>query len=167
MEDSELLCTTIHVHLGIAAAALINTSLPPAGWKGLYFWNSDVFDQWCCGPSFWQLWLESCFPTVELLRWRGGLSSMPQRWGKFLLYWMTGKSPNTPNEGQHHSIYYQRGRNKGLLDSWGCSILHYNMEPWHRGHLLKRLDLGWIVGLRFAGPKLKLAITLWASFPLF
>lgn len=141
MEDLELLCTTIHIHLGIGVMTLTRLCL-------------------LSGKRVQQR-------NIKLLRWWGGLSFMPRHWGKFLLYWMTGKSPNTPNEGKHHSIYYQRGRNKALLDAWGCSILHYNMEPWHRGRLLKRLDLSRIVGLRFAGPKLKLAITLSASPPLF
>lgn len=45
------------------------------------------------------------------------------------------ESPNTPpNEGKHRSIYDLRLR-KDLLDFSQGSILHFNVEPWHRERL--------------------------------
>lgn len=80
-----------------------------------------------------------------------------------------GESPKTPsNEGKHHNIYYLRVRKNFSDFSWG-SILHYNVEPWHRGRLLKGLNLGWVVGMdpRFAVAKLKLTVTVRPTHALF
>lgn len=79
------------------------------------------------------------------------------------------ESPNTPpNEGKHRSIYDLRLR-KDLLDFSQGSILHFTVEPWHRGRLWKTLSLGWVAGmdLRFVEAKFKLTITARPARPLF